>query len=113
MTNKYNYLIIEAYTNVYGDKYRDIITNRINSSMIYIYDDPIFIEDHIKFLRHCKRNMYRMQLLTKLGINVKDEYKTNYVNSLPANYQNIIRILIGKNQFKDINNAPICNFTKN
>lgn len=36
MTNKYNYLIIEAYTNVYGDKYRDIITNRINSSMIYI-----------------------------------------------------------------------------
>ena len=57
--------------------------------------------------------MYRMQLLTKLGINVKDEYKTNYVNSLPANYQNIIRILIGKNQFKDINNAPICNFTKN
>lgn len=113
MTNKYNYLIIEAYTNVYGEKYRDIITNRINSSMIYIYDDPIFIEDHIKFLRHCKRNMYRMQLLIKLGINVKDEYKTNYVNSLPANYQNIIRILIGKNQFKDINNAPICNFTKN
>lgn len=113
MTNKYNYLIIEAYTNVYGEKYRDIITNRINSSMIYIYDDPIFIEDHIKFLRHCKRNMYRMQLLTKLGINVKDEYKTNYVNSLPANYQNIIRILIGKNQFKDINNAPIYNFTKN
>lgn len=112
MTNKYNSLIIEAYTNVYGDKYRDIITNRINSSMIYMYDDSIFIEDHVKFLRHCKRNMYRVQLLTKLGINVKEEYKNNYVKCLPKGYENIIKILIGKNQFKDINNAPICNFTK-
>lgn len=112
MNDKEKSLVINAYVNVYGEEYRDIISKRINSSMIFMYDDPIFIEDHVKFLRHCKRNMYRVQLLIKLGINVKDEYKTNYVNSLPANYQSIIRILIGKNQFKDINNAPICNFTK-
>lgn len=111
MNDKEKSLVINSYVNVYGEEYRDIISKRINSSMIFMYDDPIFIEDHVKFLRHCKRNMYRVQLLIKLGINVKDEYKTNYVNSLPANYQNIIRILIGKNQFKDINNAPICNFT--
>lgn len=111
MNDKEKSLVINSYVNVYGDEYRDIISKRINSSMIFMYDDPIFIEDHVKFLRHCKRNMYRVQLLIKLGINVKDEYKTNYVNSLPTNYQNIIRILIGKNQFKDINNAPICNFT--
>lgn len=112
MNDKEKSLVINSYVNVYGEEYRDIISKRINSSMIFMYDDPIFIEDHVKFLRHCKRNMYRVQLLIKLGINVKDEYKTNYVNSLPANYQNIIRILIGKNQFKDISNAPICNFTK-
>ena len=112
MNDKEKSLVINSYVNVYGEEYRDIISKRINSSMIFMYDDPIFIEDHVKFLRHCKRNMYRVQLLIKLGINVKDEYKTNYVNSLPANYQSIIRILIGKNQFKDINNAPICNFTK-
>lgn len=111
MNDKEKSLVINSYVNVYGEEYRDIISKRINSSMIFMYDDPIFIEDHVKFLRHCKRNMYRVQLLIKLGINVKDEYKTNYVNSLPTNYQNIIRILIGKNQFKDINNAPICNFT--
>ena len=111
MNDKEKSLVINSYVNVYGEEYRDIISKRINSSMIFMYDDPIFKEDHVKFLRHCKRNMYRVQLLIKLGINVKDEYKTNYVNSLPTNYQNIIRILIGKNQFKDINNAPICNFT--
>ena len=68
-------LVINTYVKVYGEEYRDIISKRINSSMIFMYDDPIFIEDHVKFLRHCKRNMYRVQLLIKLGINIKDEYK--------------------------------------
>lgn len=112
MNSKYNSLIIDAYTKVYGDQYRDIIAKRINSSMIFMYDDPIFIEDNIKFLKHCKRNMYRIHLLIRLGINVKEEYKTNYVKCLPKRYENIIRLLIGKNQFNGINNAPICNFTR-
>ena len=58
--------IIDAFTYVYGEKYRDIIRKRINNIYFISYFDVEGIDSYIHYLRGCKGKELSLRFLDAL-----------------------------------------------
>ena len=72
---------IEVFTNIYGEEYRSIITERVNNALILSYLDPDGINNYASFLKRCKRKEFAIELLSRIGIDTEPYKKENYTDS--------------------------------
>lgn len=82
--------IIDAYSNVYGDEYQDIISQRLNNTIIIPYYDIEGLEDYLLDIRRCKRREYAIKFLDKIGLDIKEYIKDNYTQSLDPKIEKIL-----------------------
>lgn len=87
--------IIDAYTKIFGDKYRDIIENRVNRTKYLQFEDYSTIYDYCRFLEECKQKELSIKFLEKIGINIDNSEKENYFEDLTENTNNLIFKYIG------------------
>ena len=86
--------VIDAFTHVFGEEYRDIITKRVNRTTIIYYKDPTHINGYISHLKRCKKRELYIRFLDELGYDV-EKYKTNnYTQSLGVEEEKILDDLI-------------------
>ena len=86
--------VIDAFTHVFGEEYRDIITERVNRTTIIYYKDPTHINGYISHLKRCKKRELYIRFLDELGYDV-EKYKTNnYTQSLGVEEEKILDDLI-------------------
>lgn len=67
--------IIDAFSEVYGEEYRDVITDRIcNKTYFFMYNNVEGIDNYLYFLKSCKARELSIKFLDKIGIDVS-KYK--------------------------------------
>lgn len=96
--------IVEAFTAVYGEEYRTIISQKVNKTLIISYHDVEGMEGYVRYLERCKKREYGIKFLEKIGIKVKYE-KDNFTRPLPDGAQNILQHMIGGLTFGFSKNA--------
>ena len=58
--------VIDAYSNVYGEEYRDIISQRINNAIIIPYYDIEGLDDYLSSIKRCKKREYAIKFLDEI-----------------------------------------------
>lgn len=98
---------IQAYTEVFGEEYQSIISDKINSSIIIPYDDIQGLKTYIEFRKGCKKKELFYRFLEQIGIKVSKQ--DNYYKSLSPELENIINSIIGPsyNRFELENDSYI------
>lgn len=86
--------IVDAFTAVYGEEYRTIISQKVNKTLIISYHDVEGIEGYVRHLRRCKEKECGIRFLERIGIKVKYA-KDNFTKSLDSGAQNILENMIG------------------
>lgn len=104
--------VIDAFSSVYGDEYRSIISDKINKAIIISCCDPVGLIRYVKYLKKCKIHEFSIRFLEEIGFNVCAYKRDNYVGDLDSNVQNILDHLISEHGFeKDANYwAPLLAF---
>ena len=84
---------IDAYSNIYGEEYRDIISSKINKSIIFQYIDITGYEDYIEYVKRCKRRELSYEFLINSKL-ITDKYD-NFSNQFNEDIKNILECFIG------------------
>lgn len=85
---------VEAFTKVYGEEYRDIISKKINNAVIIPYYDIEGLSNYIFYIKSCKRREYAIKFLDKIGVNLKKHIKDNYTQPLNDEIEEILHYYI-------------------
>lgn len=81
--------VIESFTKVYGEEYREIIKNKINKARIIGYQNPEELSLYINSLERCKATELIIKFLNCIGKNIKNEKNlTNYLKELKPEITN-------------------------
>ncbi len=91
--------VVDAFTKVYGEEYRDIIFQRINNAVIIPYYDIIGLNDYILCIKSCKRREYAIEFLDKIGVDVERYKKNNYMQQLDDEIEKVLEYYIGGSYF--------------
>ena len=86
--------VIDAFSSVYGEEYRSIISDRINKSIIIPYHDIDGLNGYVKYLLDCKSREFSIRFLEEIGIDVSAYKRDNYGEPLDSAVQNILWPLI-------------------
>ena len=86
--------VIDAYTSVYGDEYRSIISQRLNNTAIISYHDVEGLNDYIAYIKCCKAREFSIRFLEEIGIDVQKYKKSNYTEPLDSKLTEILDCLI-------------------
>lgn len=95
--------IIDTFTKVYGDEYRDTISKKINNMHVFYYYNTDYLTEYIADIKMCKRREYSIRFLDRIGIDVKKYIKANYMESLGKEVEEILKYYISSS-FKNIGN---------
>lgn len=87
--------VIEAFTHVYGEEYRSIISSRVNKAHIIFYHDTEGLADYVSYLKNCKIREFAIQFLDEIGIDVQKYKKSNYTESLDNEIDDMLEYYIG------------------
>ena len=87
--------VIEAYIKVFGEEYRDIIQERINSAKIITYKTEQGIENYVIFLENCKARELSIKFLKEKGVDVSCLEGKSYTEEVPSNIKRLISEYIG------------------
>lgn len=107
--------IIDALTYVYGEEYREIISSRVNNSIIFQYFDLEGFEDYIDYIKRCKRRELSYEFLSKIGFTF--DFPISLSSPLDDNIKFILDCIIG-NEYaifdKNLSHyfSPILSFEK-
>ena len=107
---------IDAYCNVYGNEYRELISSKINKSIILQYIDVNGYDDYIEYVKRCKRRELSYEFLIKSRL-IFEKYD-NFSNKFNEDVRNILDCFIGNEHTvfdKKLSYyfAPIFSFDKN
>ena len=91
--------VIEAFTFVYGEKYRDIISDKINNAIIIQHYNIESLKEYILFIEECQKREYAIKFLEKIGVNVEDYKKANYTQRLDSEVENLLEYYIDSSYF--------------
>ena len=72
---------IEAFTEICGEEYRDIIERKINKALILQYYNIEGLENYIEYIIESKRKEFAIKFAEKIGINV-DKIKNDKFNGV-------------------------------
>ncbi len=87
--------VIEAFTEVYGKEYKDIIFKKITNAIIIPTYSPDSIKQYILYIKSCKRREYAVKFLSQIGIDVNEYTKDNYTQPLDDKVEKILEYFIG------------------
>lgn len=92
-----NYIpnVIEAYIKIFGEEYRDIIQERINSAKIITYRTEYGIREYVIFLENCKARELSIKFLKEIGVDVSCLEGKSYTEEVPSNIKRLISEYIG------------------
>jgi len=79
--------IVDAYAEVYGEEYRDVIKKRINSIKYVMYSNVDGVSAYYRFLIECKKRELGLKFLEQIGIDVSKCREKSYAEDLD-NYTN-------------------------
>ena len=86
--------IIEAFSGVYGEEYRSLISKKINNAIIVYYYNITGLDSYISFFKKCKAREFSIRFLDEIGIDVQ-KYKTNnYTLPLSEDIRKILACFI-------------------
>lgn len=91
--------VIEAFTFVYGEKYRDIISDKINNAVIIQHYNVENCKKYMSFIEECQKREYAIKFLEKIGVNVEDYKKANYTQRLDSEVENLLEYYIDSSYF--------------
>lgn len=113
--------VINAYSKVFGEEYRDIIETKLNNAKIIYYLDINGLDSYLNYIRNCKKFECAIKLLDRIGINV-EEYKGkiykqtfdsktnkilyNYVSGLWSSFDKAVMYVSPLQAFKKDNPLP-------
>ena len=89
--------VIDAFSSVYGDEYRSIISKKINNTIIISYHDFEGLRDYVSYLKRCKGREFSIRFLDEIGIDVQVHKKDNYTEPLDSKIKDILECLINSN----------------
>lgn len=98
--------IIDAYTSVYGEDYRDTIEYKINNAIIYQYSNYIGLENYINSLKIYKKKEIIIKYLKLCNILNKEDEKLDYENI----YKKYNLSFIDINSLDDMSTSSIFKF---
>lgn len=106
--------VIDAYTFVYGEEYRSIISKKVRNTLILFYNDVEGLNNYLEYLERCKRREYSIRFLDKIGIDVEKYKKDNYTEPLDDEVNSILDYYISWGFTKyDDDYSPIRAFNRN
>lgn len=76
-------LVIDAYIEVFGEKYRKHIEQNVKKTITMPYITLENVKGRYNFLMNCKRNELYIKFLEKIGINLKGHKTDNYLKLAP------------------------------
>ena len=82
--------VIEAYTHVYGEEYRQLINDRVNNACINVYEDIVGLNDYVSYLLACKKRELAIRFLEAIGEDFSFYGKDNYSERLDEKTNSII-----------------------
>lgn len=95
--NQYIPDIIETYSEVFGEEYREIIEKRMNDTEFIFYNRSDEIRDYYEFLKSCKEKELTFKFLEQVGENVKKYKPKNYTAELDEHIQKLMEQYTGLN----------------
>lgn len=88
--------IIDAFSEVYGEEYRDVITDRIyNKTYFFMYNNVEGIQSYLLFLKLCKERELSIKFLNEIGIDVSKYKDISYAQDFDESLTNLINSYIG------------------
>lgn len=87
--------IIDVYTKVFGEEYRDIITKRLKNTVFIMYNNLEGMKEYVIFLKECKRKELSVKFLEEIGIDVSKYHIKSYAEELDEELKKIINEYIG------------------
>lgn len=91
--------VIEAFTFVYGEEYRDIISDKINNAIIIQRYNIENFREYISYIEECQKREYAVKFLEKIGVNVEEYKKANYTQRLDNKIEKILEYYINDSYF--------------
>ncbi|MCL2354406.1 MAG: hypothetical protein FWC68_00650 [Oscillospiraceae bacterium] len=88
--------IIEAYTKVFGEEYREIIAERINKVVYIFYNTIEGVESYYEFLLQCKDREIWLKILKFLGHDVSEQEGKSYAEKFDEELLTFIDIYTEK-----------------
>lgn len=106
--------VIDAYTFVYGEEYRSIISKKVRNTLILFYNDVEGLNNYLEYLERCKRREYSIKFLDRIGIDVEKYKKDNYTEPLDDEVNSILDYYIswGFTKYND-DWSPLRAFNRN
>ena len=86
--------VIDAFSSVYGEEYRSIISKKINNTLIISYHDFEGLRDYVSYLKRCKSREFSIRFLDEIGIDVQAHKKDNYTEPLDSKIRDILECII-------------------
>jgi len=86
---------IDAYSSVYGEEYRSIISEKINNAIIISYRDVDELSNYIYHLKRCKRREFGVLFLESIGEDIKKYKNDNYLESFNPEVENLLENYFG------------------
>ena len=106
--------IIDAFTFVYGEKYRDIISKKINNTYFISYFDIDGMESYVYYLRNCKGKELSLRFLDAIGVSTCYD-RSNYSHDFDSDTEEVLNSTISIDPFSEYRNvwSPLCAFDEN
>lgn len=92
---KYIPNVIEVYTKIFGEEYRNLIEERINNGEIITYFTKEIIRKYMYFLKDCKARELSIKFLSKIGIDVSKLERKSFSKEITGNIRYLAREYIG------------------
>lgn len=100
-----NYILIirSAFAKVVGDKYLDIINERLDRSMYIPYTNFRGIKNYREYLLNCKRDNLMLDFFSSIGMDISKFQGIHYDSDYYEEFENLITIFLGAKNGMDFN----------
>ena len=106
--------IIDAFSFVYGEKYRDYISKKIKNTNFIFYYNIDGMESYVDYLKRCKEREFALYFLDEIGVSSCYD-RNNYSQDFDSDTEQVLGSTISVYPFSKYRNrlAPLCAFDEN
>ena len=106
--------IIDAFSFVYGEKYRDYISKKIKNTNFIFYYNIDGMESYVDYLKRCKEREFALYFLDEIGVSSCYD-RNNYSQDFDSDTKQVLGSTISVYPFSKYRNrlAPLCAFDEN
>lgn len=97
--NEYIPDIIDAYSEVLGEQYREVIKERITKTKNIFYNNQNGINSYYDFLKECKKREVFINFLKKIKVDVSKFNTENYSEDFDKDLKDLLNIYFGDVDF--------------